>query len=47
MFNPNLTQKFQSLETPFYYYDLQLLEQTLSLAKKIVDGLGYRIHYAH
>ncbi len=46
MFNPNLTQKFQSLETPFYYYDLQLLEQTLSLAKKIADGLGYRIHYA-
>lgn len=46
MFNPSLIQKFQSLETPFYYYDLQLLEQTLSRAKKIADGLGFKIHYA-
>jgi len=46
MFNPNLIQKFQSLETPFYYYDLQLLEQTLSRAKKIADDHGYKIHYA-
>ncbi len=46
MFNPTLVQKFQSLETPFYYYDLELLEQTLSRAKKIADGHGYKVHYA-
>lgn len=46
MFNSNLIRKFQSLETPFYYYDIELLKQTLCSAKKIADKHGYKIHYA-
>lgn len=46
MFNQNRIQQFQSLETPFYYYDLELLKETLSQVKKISEGYGYKVHYA-
>ena len=39
-------EKFQSLETPFYYYDIDLLRETLETVKKEVEGEKYVIHYA-
>ena len=39
---PELTQ----IDTPFYLYDLNLLNQTLSNAKEAADKRGYFIHYA-
>lgn len=39
-------EKFQSLETPFYYYDINLLRETLEAVKKEVEGKKYVIHYA-
>lgn len=39
-------EKFQSLETPFYYYDIDLLRETLETVKKEVEGKKYIIHYA-
>ena len=45
MFSNNLITKFNTLETPFYYYDLNLLDKTLSiLSKSIYDN--YNIYYA-
>jgi len=35
-----------SQETPFYYYDLNLLEDSLSLIKKEASKYNYHIHYA-
>lgn len=33
-------------ETPFYYYDLELLDRTLEAAKKAADKRNFHIHYA-
>jgi diaminopimelate decarboxylase len=38
--------RFQTLETPFYYYDLELLNQTLENMARKAGSLGYRLHYA-
>ena len=37
--------KFQALRTPFYYYDTQLLDQTLDEAKRCLYA-DYHLHYA-
>lgn len=39
-------EKFRSLKTPFYYYDLDLLKETLEQVK--IHGLskGYHVHFA-
>jgi len=36
----------QSRPTPFYYYDLDLLEQNLSAASRAFSEYGYHMHYA-
>jgi diaminopimelate decarboxylase len=41
-----LEKTFKKLETPFYWYDMQLLHQTLNVLKKEADKHGYHIHYA-
>ncbi|HCN83867.1 MAG TPA: diaminopimelate decarboxylase [Sphingobacteriaceae bacterium] len=46
MFNSDLVNRFSKLETPFYYYDLQLLERTLSACKKAADKYDFHVHYA-
>ena len=33
-------------ETPFYYYDLDLLKATLHEMKSCIKGLPYKVHYA-
>lgn len=41
------TQKFAELETPFYYYDMGVLEETLCAIKKITaPHPNYHVHYA-
>ncbi|PBQ34464.1 diaminopimelate decarboxylase [Sphingobacteriaceae bacterium] len=45
MFSKNLTDHFNSLETPFYYYDTDLLQKTLEAIKKAAPE-DYHIHYA-
>lgn len=39
-------EKLKNIETPFYYYDIELLQQTLDSAKKEVNKYGYTQHYA-
>ena len=46
MINPQITSQLQKLETPFYYYDLDLLRQTLSKIKTESERYGIKVHYA-
>jgi diaminopimelate decarboxylase len=39
-------EKLRELETPFYYYDLDVLRSTLDIIKKESDNSGYKVHYA-
>lgn len=38
--------KFQKIQTPFYYYDLDLLRETLSEINKQIEGVPFLVHYA-
>lgn len=37
---------FKKFETPFYYYDVDLLKKTLQMVKEITQKYGYVQHYA-
>jgi diaminopimelate decarboxylase len=39
-------EKFKNLQTPFYFYDTDLLRNTLSAAKAAADKYNYQVHYA-
>jgi diaminopimelate decarboxylase len=45
MFSRQLIDRFNSLPTPFYYYDLDLLRRTLD-ALKSATPTGWHVHYA-
>lgn len=38
--------RFQTLKTPFYYYDMDLLQRTVEEAQKCADEPRFHIHYA-
>jgi diaminopimelate decarboxylase len=40
------TKQFEAFETPFYYYDMTLLRETLSIIRQETDGKPYHVHYA-
>jgi len=46
MFTDHLIEKFYSLKTPFYYYDLDLLQENLQVLQKLSSRHDYQIHYA-
>ena len=46
MFSDKDIAHFSNLETPFYYYDLKLLQSTLEACKKAADAYKYHVHYA-
>ncbi len=37
---------FKTIETPFYFYDMELLKKTLDIYKSQIDKYGYNAHYA-
>lgn len=39
-------EKFREIQTPFYYYDLDLLRKTLDEVNKLTSGHNYVVHYA-
>ncbi|MEQ8909032.1 MAG: diaminopimelate decarboxylase [Vicingaceae bacterium] len=45
-YNSNTLSFFEEKETPFYFYDLALLEETLKQLNEAVKGLPYHVHYA-
>ncbi|NGM72864.1 diaminopimelate decarboxylase [Sphingobacterium sp. SGL-16] len=44
--NKHIQESLSQQETPFYFYDLTLLERTLEIAKKAADKRNFHIHYA-
>jgi diaminopimelate decarboxylase len=46
MFSAEQIKKFQHTPTPFYFYDLDLLNRTLDSLKKESEKYGYHVHYA-
>ncbi|MFA5820234.1 MAG: diaminopimelate decarboxylase, partial [Bacteroidales bacterium] len=46
MINNKTIEKFREIETPFYYYDLDVLRSTLDVVKKESENSGYKVHYA-
>lgn len=41
-----LTKQIESLQTPCYYYNIELLEKTLQVAVKESEKYGFHVHYA-
>jgi diaminopimelate decarboxylase len=46
MFNSATVNRFQQLETPFYYYDLHLLQKTLQVCHVAAAKYNFHVHYA-
>ena len=46
MFSKETIAAFGARKTPFYFYDLALLDDTLSACKKAADQYGFHVHYA-
>ena len=46
MTDKKIVEKFRDLPTPFYFYDLDVLNETIETLKNEVQGRGYKIHYA-
>ena len=46
MFNPEIIARFKNTPTPFFYYDLGLLRDTLSIVNEESSKYGYHVHYA-
>lgn len=46
MFNAQLVDSFKDKETPFYYYDLKLLKDTLTACKEASSSHHFHIHFA-
>ena len=46
MFNSAVVASFIAKETPFYYYDLSLLKETLTACKTAADQYQFHVHFA-
>ncbi|MGO1243020.1 MAG: diaminopimelate decarboxylase [Sphingobacterium sp.] len=46
LFNNTQLERIAGAETPFYYYDLDLLNDTLDQVKAAADKRGFHVHYA-
>jgi len=46
-FTSQLKRRFNEMETPFYFYDLNLLKQTLEVAKRAANKKNFHVHFAY
>ena len=46
MISKQITDKIVQFETPFYLYDIELLNRTLETVKSEADRYNYKVHYA-
>lgn len=46
MFTKSQVETFRSLKTPFYFYDMDLLDRTINQVKQHGQSKGYHIHFA-
>ncbi|MFC5283250.1 diaminopimelate decarboxylase [Pedobacter alpinus] len=46
MFNQDIVSSFENKETPFYYYDLSLLKNTLKQCAEAANPYKFHVHFA-
>ena len=46
MFSKTTIEKFNGIQTPFYYYDLDTLKATCEIVRAESVRFGYKVHYA-
>ncbi len=46
MFTQKIISKFNTLKTPFYYYDTEVLKKTLQIVKTESEKYNFNVHYA-
>lgn len=46
MFTKEITARLRSHRTPFYYYDMDVLRETLTIAAREASRRGFTVHYA-
>ncbi len=46
MYNSDLIERFTNTKTPFYYYNLELLSETLKVVIEESSKYSYHVHYA-
>ena len=46
MFNAGIAAKLTDKETPFYYYDMSLLNDTLVSCKEAASKYNFKVHFA-
>ncbi len=46
MFTETIIKKIQSYKTPYYYYDMELLQKTLDAITRESSKYNYHVHYA-
>ena len=46
MITKEITEKLRSHETPFYYYDTEMLHEILQVASGEAANRGFHVHYA-
>ena len=46
MITKSAISAFESIQTPFYYYDIELLNKTLDEYTSLINKYNYHAHYA-
>ena len=46
MLDINTIEQLDKIATPFYYYDMELLQNTVNYAAEMAQKYGVKIHYA-
>ncbi|AMR32225.1 diaminopimelate decarboxylase [Mucilaginibacter sp. PAMC 26640] len=46
MFKKDTIERFKGIETPFYYYNMDVLRQTLDACRDASSAYGFHVHYA-
>ena len=46
MFKPEIIEKFRQIHTPFYYYDMEVLNATIGRCIFEAEQYGFHLHYA-
>ncbi|MFO7754603.1 MAG: hypothetical protein R6V34_01330 [Bacteroidales bacterium] len=46
MFNSDIRSRLEGIRTPFYYYDMTVLDRAVGTVRDEAGRYGYKIHYA-
>jgi len=46
MFDERVIKKLGRIDTPYYYYDMDILRKTLASVKEEAEKYNYKVHYA-